>query len=67
MSTVKTPSEILSNMASVGEQIIIRAVAGLGFDGHVACGIDPFYSIVNKKDINLMPFGMGDLTELKTP
>ena len=48
-------------------QVIIRTIAGGGFWGHIPAGIGPFNPIVNEKEIHLMPFGMGDLTELKTP
>jgi hypothetical protein len=47
-------------------QVIIRAVAGGGFEGQVSAGIGPFYPVVNEKQINRMAFGMGNFTKLKT-
>ena len=47
-------------------KIIIRTIPGYGFDGHVPAGIGPFYPIIDEKQIDLVTFGMGDLTELKT-
>ena len=34
-------------------QIIIGAVSGCRFDGHIPAGIGPFYPVVDKKDIHL--------------
>jgi hypothetical protein len=47
-------------------QIIIRAISSCGFDGHVPSGISPFHPIIDEKQIDLVSFGMGDFTELKT-
>jgi hypothetical protein len=47
-------------------QIVIRAVLGWGFHRQVSAGIGPVYPIINQKQIDLMPFGMGNFTELET-
>jgi hypothetical protein len=48
-------------------QVVIGAIPRGCFDGQISAGIGPFHTIVNKKEIHLMPFGMGDLAKLKTP
>jgi hypothetical protein len=48
-------------------QVVIGAIPRGCFDGQISTGIGPFHTIVNKKEIHLMPFGMGDLAQLKTP
>lgn len=46
-------------------QIIPRAIPGTGCFVHFPGGIGPFNPVIYKKDIHLMSFGVGDLTELK--
>jgi hypothetical protein len=47
-------------------QIVIGAIARGGFAGQIPGRVGPSDPVVNEKQINLMPLGMGDLAELKT-
>jgi hypothetical protein len=48
-------------------QVVIGAIPRGCFDRQISARIGPFHPIVNKEEIHLMPFGMGDLAQLKTP
>jgi hypothetical protein len=47
-------------------QIIIRAIPGGGFHGHVPAGIGPLDPVINEKDIHLVSLRMSDFAELET-
>jgi hypothetical protein len=47
-------------------QIVLRAVTRGGFDGQVACFVGPGDPAIDKEQIDLMPFTMGDFRKLET-
>jgi len=46
-------------------QVVVGTVSGRCLYGHISRGIGPLDAVIDKEEMDLVPFGMGDLAELK--